>query len=247
MFYRKAKQHSMEKLGAPRRNAYRELANAVPLSSTVEYRAARNLIQRGTRRWHFTRPPPLMHHAATLPSHRTLCCFFSHPPPFHWGDTGKHTPVLPLRAALGHEPSSVRWHARSLWAPGELDHFYSHPWTHPRGPQGEPDLVLLAPPGRTHTRWPCTTTKTKPGLIWADMSSTLCVGRTHTRAHTRIHTPMCTHDILISFFIQPVLRSFDIGPSACLGSSLPSCVRVDGSDTKGPVRSRASNCKIEMG
>ena len=47
----------------------------------------------------------------------------------------------------------------------------------------------------------------------------------------------------MSFFIQPVLHSFDIGPSAYLGSSLPSCVRVEGSDTKGPVRSRASNCK----
>ena len=44
MFYRKARirkrprttEVSMEKLGAPRRNAHRELANAVPLSSGCE-------------------------------------------------------------------------------------------------------------------------------------------------------------------------------------------------------------------
>ena len=84
MFYRKARirkrprttEVSMEKLGAPRCNAYCELANAAPLSSTVEYRAVRSLMQRGTRRWHFTRPPPPIYHAATLPSQRTLCCFF---------------------------------------------------------------------------------------------------------------------------------------------------------------------------
>ena len=90
-------------------------------------------MQRGTRRWHFTRPPPPIHHAATLPSQRTLCCFFSHPPPFHWGECRQACPCF---APCGRH--GVMYPCKPAGTHGHC------------GPQGEPDSVLFAPPGRTH-------------------------------------------------------------------------------------------------
>ena len=48
------------------------------------------------------------------------------------------------------EPAGTHGHCGPQ---GEMDHFCSHPLEqHPRGPQGEPDSVLFAPPGPAPTR-----------------------------------------------------------------------------------------------
>ena len=69
-------------------------------------------------------------------------------------NAGKHAPVLPLAGGIGSCALASPPARTVICGPqGKMNHFCSHPLDqHPRGPQGETDSVLFAPPGPAPTR-----------------------------------------------------------------------------------------------